>query len=574
MSWQPKVAAAIDFGTHGSGFAWAVKCEQNDDSTTRHILSHDQWTDQPVTYPKNRTALLLNEDGTVIDWGYSALKKFQPQRENNTGELFTGLQMKMSLAPVHDTVSAERDLTRRNDKLICAYLRKLYSLALEEIQLGGFEEDEIVWCLTVPAIWDDQARSVMRRAAERAGLPSEEHRLHLGLEPEVAVLYARNSLSGGGLEPAGTRILVVDAGGGTVDITAYQVEPDGRRLAELIRADGDRLGSEYVNQAFRAEILASRLSSPGRSDGNFRLLEFEEEAPGLLHEMLQEFERRKTSFDPDEADDTTISIPGKLYKLMGDAGRDALANKQNGIDDAIVISGEAFRNLFDRVLDPMMDLVQTQLKRVLRDAPGNVRLLGMGGFAQSRYFQRRMAERFDDGDRVRFVVPPLSAQAVLHGAVHFAYDPSAVRIRRTRYTYGGEVSWPFEKGDPASSKIIDEDGAEYCSTRFKAFARIGDPVEVDHEVKDVYHPLTNDQSEVNFTLYRTTERDPRYTTDRGMVSIGKLQVKLPSAVTELPWAERKIELCVQFGGTQIKATAKVLKTGETLKTSVKFDSRW
>ncbi|OLZ65506.1 hypothetical protein AV521_31015 [Streptomyces sp. IMTB 2501] len=574
MSDEPKVAAAIDFGTHGSGYAWAVKCNQNDDSATRQILSRDQWSDQPATYPKNRTALLLNKDGTVADWGHSALKKYQQQRGDSAGELVTGLQMKMFLAPAHDTAPSIGGLARRNEKLIPLYLQKLYSLALNEIQLGGFKEEDIVWCLTVPAIWDDQARDAMRRAAERAGLPTEEHRFHLGLEPEVAVQYARNALSGGGMDRAGTRIVVVDAGGGTVDITAYQVEPDGRRLAEVITADGDRLGSEYVNLAFRTEILESRLNSPGHFDGASRLLDYEEKAPGLLHDLLQAFERRKIDFDPDDPGDTNISIPGRLFRLMGDAGLDALASRQNGVDDAFVISRDAFLGLFDQVLDPMMNLIETQLDRVLANAPENVRLLGMGGFAQSRYFQRRMAERFDDGDRVRFVVPPLPALAVLHGAVHFAYDPSGTRIRRTRYTYGCDASWPFKKGDPTSSKVTDDDGAELCSTRFNAFVRIGDPVEVDQEVKCVYTPMKNNQQDMAFTLYRTTEHDPRYVTDRGSVPIGELVVKLPSAVRKLTRTERKVELCMRFGGTQTKVTARVLETGETLETSIEFKPRW
>ncbi|WP_225851287.1 Hsp70 family protein [Streptomyces sp. HPF1205] len=574
MSDEPKVAAAIDFGTYGSGYAWAVKCDQNDDPVARQILSRDQWSDQPVTYPKNRTALLLDGKATVADWGHSALKKYRQQRGDGTGELVTGLQMKMSLAPGNEAVLAKDSLAGRYEKLISAYLHKLYSLALEEIQLGGFQEDEIVWCLTVPAIWDDQAREAMRRAAEQAGLPTEEHRLHLGLEPEVAVQYARNALAGGGMDRAGTRILVVDAGGGTVDTTAYQVEPDGRRLSEVIRANGDQLGSEYVNLAFGKEILESRLSRPGHSDGASRLLDYEEKAPGLFHGLLQEFERRKTDFDPDDPSDTDIFIPGKLFRLMGNEGLDALASRQNGVDDAFVISRDDFLGLFDQVLDPMMNLVERQLERALVGAPGNVRLLGVGGFAQSRYFQRRMAERFDDGDRVRFVVPPLPARAVLHGAVHFAYDPSEFRIRRTRYTYGCDVCRPFEKGDPPDSKKTDDGGVEVCTTRFRVFVHIGDPVEVDEEVKRVYIPMKNDQTEMPFPIYRTTEHDPRYVTDRGTVRMGTLVVKLPPAVRKLPRAERKVEVSMRFGGTQIKVTAKVLETGETLETSVRFDPRW
>lgn len=53
------------------------------------------------------------------------------------------------------------------------------------------------WVLTVPAIWDDEARSFMRHAAELAGLggasPESDDRpsrLTLALEPEAAAIAA------------------------------------------------------------------------------------------------------------------------------------------------------------------------------------------------------------------------------------------------------------------------------------------------------------------------------------------------------------------------------------------------
>ena len=67
----------------------------------------------------------------------------------------------------------------------------------------------------------------MFKAAVEAGLPDDRDRLLLAREPAVAALYCK-AKGEAVLGTAGTRFLVVDAGGGTVDITAYQVAPDGR----------------------------------------------------------------------------------------------------------------------------------------------------------------------------------------------------------------------------------------------------------------------------------------------------------------------------------------------------------
>src|SRR3954466_3408630 len=75
------------------------------------------------------------------------------------------------------------------------YLRRMYRVALEEIQGSGYLEDQIRWCLTIPAIWDDQEKQLMRDAAEEAGLPAVADRLLLTIEPEAAALHCEAHLA-------------------------------------------------------------------------------------------------------------------------------------------------------------------------------------------------------------------------------------------------------------------------------------------------------------------------------------------------------------------------------------------
>ena len=50
----PSTVVAIDFGTHGTGFAYSV------DRGTTIKMCHD-WPDQPLAYPKTLTALLYKD---------------------------------------------------------------------------------------------------------------------------------------------------------------------------------------------------------------------------------------------------------------------------------------------------------------------------------------------------------------------------------------------------------------------------------------------------------------------------------------------------------------------------------
>lgn len=108
--------------------------------------------------------------------------------------------------------------------------------------------DQVQWCLTVPAMWSDAAKSTVRQAALRAGLIRQlnSDALQLILEPEAAALHV--SSTGGNVRP-GDVCLVVDAGGGTVDVTLHRVvgQLGQAQLAEAAVGAGERMQSSGVH---------------------------------------------------------------------------------------------------------------------------------------------------------------------------------------------------------------------------------------------------------------------------------------------------------------------------------------
>ncbi|MFI1890203.1 hypothetical protein [Streptomyces jumonjinensis] len=72
---EHRIVVGIDVGTHASGFAWCVVDPQNDDASQRKPHFCMQWESQPMTLPKNLSALLLNEEGETAAWGYEARRR-------------------------------------------------------------------------------------------------------------------------------------------------------------------------------------------------------------------------------------------------------------------------------------------------------------------------------------------------------------------------------------------------------------------------------------------------------------------------------------------------------------------
>jgi hypothetical protein len=84
---------------------------------------------------------------------------------------------------------------------------------------------------TVPAVWSDRAKTDTLRAAEKAAMNADVFRdamvsTFLIAEPEAAAVATVSAITEGGARQQiipGDSILVCDCGGGTVDITTYQV---------------------------------------------------------------------------------------------------------------------------------------------------------------------------------------------------------------------------------------------------------------------------------------------------------------------------------------------------------------
>ena len=99
----------------------------------------------------------------------------------------------------------------------------------------------ISFVLSCPAVWSDAAKKKTEDAAVRAGM-GNEHSLELLSEPESAAIYTLKNLENTHSQiKVHDRIVVCDAGGGTVDLISYdilQTQPN-LRVAECAAGTGD-----------------------------------------------------------------------------------------------------------------------------------------------------------------------------------------------------------------------------------------------------------------------------------------------------------------------------------------------
>ncbi|MER8032050.1 Hsp70 family protein [Streptomyces bauhiniae] len=585
-----RVFAAVDIGTHAIGGAWTTAAPNNESPESREIHFFNSWESQPDPTVKNLSALLLSAEGELIAWGFEARRMWLTQGmalRTLGARYYHGFKMDLGALQEHANQAAttEHDPSEPEEtdnargvsprdllttKLLTMLLREVVKTMLHQIVSSGYDEDDIRWVLTVPACFSDYQKAIYRDVIKNAGLPGEDGRVLLSLEPEAAAHYARVSGprqgdAGPPLMAPGARFMVVDCGGGTVDLTAYQNDSDGKMI-EIGRSLGDRLGSDFLNRRVESEYLTEAF-------GKDVMEGIRTECPDALLHMLDQWERAKVSVRIDQEENINLLIPTGIDRKLGAVGRRRLARRQSKVDDAIVLTPAQLHALFDTVVSGTLDLIETQLSEMesaqgAADVP-NVIVLA-GGFSNSPYLQQAIKERFTG--RATIVVPPNPDIAVLAGAVHFCYDPQT-RARRSRFTYGIDTAMSFEEGvDPESSRLRTPDG-DRCSERFNIFATAGQSVPTDAEVSHVIFPIFDKQKRITFSVYATKNVEPRYVTDDGCDELAEITIDL-SPVMRFDRAERGVRTFMKFGETEVKVRSVLVQGGGEAATRVRFHSNY
>ena len=565
-----EVVVAIDFGTSRSGFAYKFK--ESDDSVFR-----DLWPDSPINFPKTATHLLVSPTGEIEAWGYTAMKKLAELRAKKTAkDYYFARNFKMELhSGKKDRIGPYIINENNREKiyvidLIAKYIRLIKDEALKEIKnstSGELKDKEIRWCLTIPAIWKDEDKDLMRRAAQKAGLigssDDEAERLFLVLEPEAAAIFCQEE-DKKALTP-GTKIMIVDCGGGTVDITVHKVVKYGG-LDEVAPGTGGPFGSMYVDKSFQ-DYLTEKLSA------EMVKLFHDEEPLGYLR-MMEEWERTKCNFDPGNSGDIIyFQIPTNFYKFILKRKPELLeklADEQNGDDENIHLSRSTMENIFRPTLNGLVLTVENQFKKLGGEQVDIIFLVG--GFSTSPVLRQRIKKEF--GNRVeKIVMPPRPSVAILKGAASFGVNPAIIRARRTRLTYGASCSQPFDELiDPESKKFWAKDLGHYrCDDRFYTLVTIRDSVPVNKEIVVQYTQIEAKGKSMYFEFYATSKKKVRYTDEKGVEKIGEMTVEMPSTEGGV---NRVVDLFCYFGDTEIKVKAVDRTSGSRCKRSLRFLSHY
>ena len=384
--------------------------------------------------------------------------------------------------------------------------------------------------------------------------------------------------------------MIVDAGGGTVDIVVHQV--DGESIQSIMPPIGNSHGGTAVNERF------SKLLQKLTDDPDFKtfltncrggIMKSRVNKATLSHMLFAFFEDAKVRFgekfciDEKEKRSVHISLDSRFVKHYKEKNlRAAVSNMHNPNinyacgDDVLTLS---YSFVHEELFKPVVDEIVQCVIDTIHSTPAAIETIYLvGGFGSSNYvcqmIRQALAEPFKGHvQKIDLVVPHNYTLAVSHGAVMYHQKPELITIRIPDANYGVSVSTAFKHGVHDEHYLFhdEDDGSERCNHVFSLFIEKGKAVHYNTVYVNTCVPSSKKLKMVvlqfcsSFNMVQYTQNKQGQS---NVNVIGKVTVAVPPC--GLPRNKRIIEISMYLGGTEIQAIGKYLPTGEEVQVVLDF----
>ncbi|XP_073673530.1 heat shock 70 kDa protein 12A-like [Garra rufa] len=563
---------AIDFGTSYSGYAFSFKSDFNQEQIW--IPSWGMGQGQKTF--KTPTCILFDEEENFQKFGYEALRTYtlaMKKEQTMNHYLFEHFKMELYNTEIHRDlmITASNGKTMKAIKVFSESLRFLKDHALAKIEEiteeRKFVASDVTWVLTVPAIWPAVAKQFMREAAVEAGLVTNAtpERLIFALEPEAASVFCKQLPSDGFIaegegqetleQQPGSQYMVVDCGGGTIDITVHEVLDNGN-LKELQAASGNSMGGQTVDKnimSFLKDIFSEEIFE-----------KFLKEQPGEALKLKNDITMIKSCDD-----DVMLTCPVGLQELAKD--KQSIESYFEDVQGAEWDDGGIFieREKLQSFFDTSFSAIESKINQILQKPELRIEyMLLVGGYAESSFLRKFMRKQF--GSKHKILCPAEPQVVILKGAIRYGKTPTMVKSRISALTYGSCICKSFdETKHKDKSKYINSRGEVFCDVCFQQLVSSGESVESDEVRSFIRSPADPLQTGIVFRFYSSERQKVQFVDEDGVAQIGSLSVDIPNTDRGM---DRQVRLQIKFGSTEMQATATDLESGESRSTRLDFMS--
>ncbi|KAJ3535906.1 hypothetical protein NMY22_g6268 [Coprinellus aureogranulatus] len=554
-----RLLLAFDIGTTFSGISYSIL----DPGIVPEI--------RPVTrYPcqehvggdsKIPTVIYYDDNGNVCAIGAETLKEGIEQDAEENGWT-KAWWFKLHLRPKSGPASL---FTRAVDEelpplppnktviqLFSDYMKYLLDCAKQYISESHGEKvwaslhGDIMFVLTHPNGWGGPQQAQMREAAINAGLvPNTEQgrsRVSFVTEGEASLHFCLSS----GLEldtSDQSGVLIVDCGGGTIDLTAYRKLPN-HSFEEIAIPKCHFQGAAFVT------IRAGKFFKDLLSDSRF---------VDDVDTLTQRFDRNTKHVFRKEDEPHHIQFGNHR-------DRDASLNIRGG---RLTVSGRDVAKFFEPSIACIVEAIKIQ-KSAAHVPIRSVFLVG--GFSASSWLYEKVRERVEPLGLTLWRPDSHVNKAVSNGAVSFYLD-HAVTSRVSRHTYGLRGYDFYNSTDPEHRKrgrlveIHSVIGEPVLWGGFFTILPKDTRIKATQEFRHTFCRQSTNRQSMNclretILAYTGTQKNPRWVDEDSanytptctvQVDTSSLPVQMTESATGARYFEISFDIILLFGLTELKA---------------------
>ncbi|KAJ3570744.1 hypothetical protein NP233_g4202 [Leucocoprinus birnbaumii] len=506
---EEKLVLSIDIGTTFSAASYCVL----QPGRVPNLEMISSWPGQAVADSKVPSVLYYSENGEVMAWGAETIDpdvKAQAHSQQWVRvEWFKLLLRPTHLPPMSFPSLGENSVTSTlptlppfltlhhvyTDFLTCMYrhIRTEFSKTHSsgsELWQRLYPTMEVVF--TIPSGWEFRQQyqicaaavdaqlmgttwqaeggspgstmDIIQRTRREMRLSEAMSRIRFVSEPEAAMVYAANSGYIDSWLRVGQDVILCDAGGGTIDLTAYTV----------IRIRPLQLKEKYASKC----VVAGAVLVNRRAEKYFQKLLHGTPwgYPHIIQLLMDEFESDTKK---------RFTSPSRAYGI-GKGGSHEFIKNANVRSGRLYIPGEDLKEFFE----PPLRAIKNELKDTQQSSGGKTRnVVIVGGLMNSAYAYSHLEEwgRMED---INLVKPDGAlAKAVSHGALLW-YLTKPVRGYITKVHYGIEASLEVcdvPEEDLVGRKIVKEsDGSLVIEGGWSSIASMGQELDPETELVSYY----------------------------------------------------------------------------------------
>ncbi|KAE9377463.1 hypothetical protein N431DRAFT_329570 [Stipitochalara longipes BDJ] len=358
-------------------------------------------------------------------------------------------------------------LIKHNTDVISDYLEQLFKHTKDELRrLNEYSANiPIEFVLCVPAVWPSRACRAMQAAMSAAAKRSELGSLVNGSldnlfiisEPEAAAACVLAEDNNDIYE--NETIVILDAGGGTVDAVTYKVtKSHPLRLSDQVVPPGSMLcGASYINERLE-KLLLKRLKHEKYLVKNGKTIK------SIVEGKVIDFENGEKRL---------IDTANEHYEPDSIWIDDLKANSAKRFSqNRLIISKREMAWVFEESLSKTANLLREQLEMVKAKGSAVQKVILIGGFGQSPSLQTRLrnllaTEKNFLDQEIHLLIPRTARSTVVaRGAILRALNKDHGPPRFTSCSYGFLRTEPYEPEEFAAHKntkchIDRADGEKY-----------------------------------------------------------------------------------------------------------------